>query len=99
MDPEMKAMFQAIMNKLEEHDRKFDEMNEKISASEERTKREIMAFIENGVQRDVRILAEGHSMLSDKIDRVSAEVAELREGLENLEVVTRVNASPIRRVK
>lgn len=49
------------------------DIQEEIQLSEERTKREIIAYIENGVEKDIKTLAEGHRLLLDRLpadDRV-----------------------------
>lgn len=41
-------------------------IGELISASEERTKTSIMAYIENDVKKEIRQIADGHKMLAEK---------------------------------
>ena len=41
-------------------------MDEKMTASEQR----ILTYIENKVERDIKIIAEGHSLLNEKLDLI-----------------------------
>ena len=56
-----------------------------ISESEERTTNRLMAYIENGVQKDVRLLAEQVGVLSQDMIEVKGRLIKIEDRLENLE--------------
>ena len=73
-----------------------------VQESAERTKREIKAYLENGVEKNMQILMEGHRALNEKLDRILDRV-ETAENLEPrvtaLEVKVKENSADIAQLK
>lgn len=88
-------------------------MDDKITASEERTAKKIdsattasqnalKAYIENTIAKDVKIIAEGHMALNEKLDRIldRIEVAEdFEPRVSALEAKVKENCADIQELK
>lgn len=67
-------------------------LSEQIVASEQRTKSEIMAYIESKVERDIKTIAEGVTTLVNhkpKVDDVAEDVEDLDTRVAAVEHVVR----------
>ena len=60
-------------------------IGELISASEERTKTSIMAYIENDVKKEIRQIADGHKMLAEKMDRMETKIDRLQDQVDTIQ--------------
>ena len=59
-------------------------IGELISASEERTKTSIMAYIENDVKKEIRQIADGHKMLAEKMDRMEQKIDKIQDSVDEI---------------
>ncbi|MDD4495384.1 MAG: hypothetical protein PHV32_13765 [Eubacteriales bacterium] len=70
----VKDMFEASMDKME---KKFNEKVEEINRH--------TGMLFEDLRKDVKLLAEGHSILTDKIDRLETKVDRLETKVDRLD--------------
>ena len=70
------------------------DIQEDIQAS----KREVIAYIENGVEKDIKILAEGHHILLDKLPEQN-RVDDLNDRVTTVETVMKNHTQAISDIK
>lgn len=63
----IKDMFETSVEKIE---KKFDEKTEEVKNH--------MGVITEGLRSDLRAVAEGHSLLNNKIDEVKEEISDIK---------------------
>lgn len=80
--------FDGIDERLDRMDERFDRMDERFDRLEGRVEKleesvtELQLVVENEIRPNIQILAEGHMMLNEKLDRV-LEGEKEREELKN----------------
>ena len=81
-------------------------VDDMIQASETRMlermdkqKHEILACIENGVQKDVRILAEKVTSLDDRVSHLESDMREVKEDLSVVRAAVTTHDDAIRNLK
>ena len=80
--------FDGIDERLDRMDERFDRMDERFDRLEGRVEKleesvtELQLVVENEIRSNIQILAEGHMMLNEKLDRV-LEGEKEREELKN----------------
>lgn len=72
---EIKNIFENSMDKME---KKFDE---KLERSERRT-----GDLIEGLRDDIKAVAEGHSILNNKLDKIEGDVQELKTDVQDLKL-------------
>lgn len=70
-------------------------VNTAVGASENR----IMSYIESHVEKEIHQLADGHKMLSEKVDRLEKKVDRISDRLDEIEGELTAQEYVIKRMK
>lgn len=61
-----------------------DMMDEKINTAIGNSESRMMAYIESHVETEIRQIADGHLMLAEKMDRLSGQMEEMRQDIDEI---------------
>lgn len=94
--------FEKIDERFGKIDERFEKMEAKIEASKSETLVAVKAMLENGVEKQIKLLAEGHELILEKLQKsmeLQEEIKGLKGRVSTLEHVTAQHSEDIRELK
>lgn len=87
---ELLDAFKDMFNAMEQRNREMiNALNEKINSVQQETVN-IKALIENTTNKNIQLLAEGYTSLSEKVDAIKAETDKIPDLCEKVELIEAV---------
>lgn len=87
---ELLDAFKDMFNAMEQRNREMiDALDEKINSVQQETGN-IKALIENTTNKNIQLLAEGYTSLSEKVDAIKAETDKIPDLCEKVELIEAV---------
>ncbi len=91
---QMDGLDTKIKNQMDELDTKIknqmDELDTKLTIEIHNKTEGLKAYIENGVARDVKLLAEGYMSLSEKVDGIKSETDKIPDLCDKADLIEAV---------